>query len=318
MKKIFFIFAFCSSFLYAQGIYFSEPTSSHVDYIYASGQGPIQYNFYHANDIIVYQYYARLKYPDGSYSSWNAGTDAGETGGWWVSKEGTYQIEGKAYVQNIFYGGPYWAERSPFSFSVVDNYSPSIPTNFSGNVVSGHPVLSWSANTEADLEGYVIDRWDGSWEYGIVTTSLTAYTDYDVDINPMFEDIIKYRIRSKDINNNYSNYTSEVQFTDAVLHKNNHNYIQVSVKVDEFKLNSVYPNPFNPSTNILYSLPEPEFVNLAVFDMLGKQVEVLVNQYMEAGIHSVSFNANNIAAGTYIVMMRAGTYTKSEKILLVK
>ena len=60
------IFIIFNTLLYSQGIYFSEPTSCHIDYVGTSGQGPIAYNWYHANDLVVYQYYAKLTYPDGT------------------------------------------------------------------------------------------------------------------------------------------------------------------------------------------------------------------------------------------------------------
>lgn len=125
MKQVVMFILLCSSIVFSQGIYFSEPTSSHIDYIYASGEGPIVWNFYHANDIVVYRYYAKLTYPDGSQTEWTTSDNGvGKIGGWWVSEAGTYQIQGKAWVKSIFGGSEYWAFRKPFSFNVVDNYAP--------------------------------------------------------------------------------------------------------------------------------------------------------------------------------------------------
>jgi len=103
MKRIILFILLSSSIIFSQGIYFTEPTSSHVDYIYQSGSGPIDWNFAHANHIYVYEYFARLTYPDGSQTNWTTSDNgAGEIGGWWVIKAGTYQIEGKSLGYKYF------------------------------------------------------------------------------------------------------------------------------------------------------------------------------------------------------------------------
>lgn len=83
-----------------------------------------------------------------------------------------------------------------------------------------------------------------------------------------------------------------------------------------------YPNPFNPSTKINYSLKEAGLVSLKVFDILGREVAMLVNDIKEAGYHSVEFNASSasggLPSGVYIYTLQANGYTDSKKMLLVK
>lgn len=86
----------------------------------------------------------------------------------------------------------------------------------------------------------------------------------------------------------------------------------------EFALFKNYPNPFNPSTNIRFSLAAPGKVTLTVYDVLGNTVAVLVNGQMEAGAHTVAFNAANMASGLYIYELRSGTKTLQNKMLLLK
>jgi ligand-binding sensor domain-containing protein len=85
-----------------------------------------------------------------------------------------------------------------------------------------------------------------------------------------------------------------------------------------YKLLQNFPNPFNPATVISYHLPENTFVTLEVFDMLGREVKVLVRERESAGDHSVTFDASNLSSGTYICRMTAGGYVKAEKMILVK
>ena len=79
-----------------------------------------------------------------------------------------------------------------------------------------------------------------------------------------------------------------------------------------------YPNPFNPSTVISYQLPSNAFVVLKVFDVLGREVETLVDQRESAGNHSVTFNASSLPSGVYLYRLQAGVYHDTKKLLLLK
>lgn len=85
-----------------------------------------------------------------------------------------------------------------------------------------------------------------------------------------------------------------------------------------FKLYNNYPNPFNPSTSIKYDVPKNTFVNLSVYDILGRLVTNLVNQDMTAGRYDVVWDAKNYASGTYIYKLEAGDFSDVKKMILVK
>jgi len=87
---------------------------------------------------------------------------------------------------------------------------------------------------------------------------------------------------------------------------------------EAFGLSQNYPNPFNPTTTIGYSIPAPSSLLLAIYNINGQLVETLVNTQMEAGYHSVVWNADNFASGVYIVKLTVGSYTKTQKVLLMK
>ena len=86
---------------------------------------------------------------------------------------------------------------------------------------------------------------------------------------------------------------------------------------DEIIINA-YPNPFNSSTTISFSLPQQEKIELIVYDVLGRKVAELVNQTMEAGKYNIDFNASNLSSGTYIYKITAGQFSGSKKMLLIK
>jgi len=85
-----------------------------------------------------------------------------------------------------------------------------------------------------------------------------------------------------------------------------------------FVLYQNYTNPFNPSTVISYDLPGNSFVNLKVFDILGREVIQLVNQWKMAGTHSVTFNASLLPSGVYFYRLQTGIGTMTKKMLLIK
>jgi len=87
---------------------------------------------------------------------------------------------------------------------------------------------------------------------------------------------------------------------------------------EDFNLHSIYPNPFNPVTNIIYGLPEHVNVQILVYDLSGKQIETLINQFQTPGYHSVNWNADNYPSGVYFVKIVAGNYINTQKLMLVK
>lgn len=86
----------------------------------------------------------------------------------------------------------------------------------------------------------------------------------------------------------------------------------------EIKLNQNYPNPFNPSTVISFSIPENSHVNLAVFDITGKQVSELTNGRMAAGSHEVNFNASGLSSGIYFYKLMVNNQIFTRKLTLLK
>ncbi len=87
---------------------------------------------------------------------------------------------------------------------------------------------------------------------------------------------------------------------------------------DSFKLNAAYPNPFNPSTIISYSLRTSHHARLAVYDLLGREVAVLVDGVLPAGSHSVNFNASGLSSGIYLVRLESEGQVATQRVTLLK
>lgn len=87
---------------------------------------------------------------------------------------------------------------------------------------------------------------------------------------------------------------------------------------NSISLNQNYPNPFNPSTQISFNLPSSMNVNLAVFDMLGREVVTLLNGKAKAGLNYISYNASNLSSGIYFYRLIAGNEVATKKMILIK
>ncbi len=85
-----------------------------------------------------------------------------------------------------------------------------------------------------------------------------------------------------------------------------------------FTLEQNYPNPFNPATTISFSLPKASNVTLTVYNVLGQRIATLVNNHLDAGSHTVSFNAAKYASGVYFYRLEAGSYVALKKMMLLK
>jgi hypothetical protein len=95
--------------------------------------------------------------------------------------------------------------------------------------------------------------------------------------------------------------------------------INVTVsRPENYELTQNYPNPFNPTTKIEFVLPVDEKVTLKVYDMLGREVNTLLDEVLAAGHHDVEFNASSLASGTYIYVLSTPNYRKIKKMMLIK
>ena len=85
-----------------------------------------------------------------------------------------------------------------------------------------------------------------------------------------------------------------------------------------YALEQNYPNPFNPSTSIRYTIAEDGFVKLAVYNLLGEEVSILVNTTQKAGRYEVAFNASKLSSGVYVYRIESANFTASKKLILMK
>ena len=86
----------------------------------------------------------------------------------------------------------------------------------------------------------------------------------------------------------------------------------------EYKLHNNYPNPFNPVTKINYAIPKQVFVSLKIYDIAGREIKTLVNEFMQAGYYTVYFDGSELSSGVYFYKIKAGDFICTKKMVLIK
>lgn len=140
-----------------------------------------------------------------------------------------------------------------------------------------------------------------------------SWTDNTISTAQLGNDAIaQYRITIDD--NSTPANTSPNSDVREISYSNN----MLSTTGKSFLLSQNYPNPFNPTTTIDFTLPERAVVSLKVFDALGREVVVLLNESRESGVHQVSFNASALSSGVYYYTLRYGSVSQTKKMILAK
>ncbi len=181
-------------------------------------------------------------------------------------------------------------------------------SSFNATTSGADVELKWTTSTEINNQGFQVERMnpEGLFEqvgyvagFGTATEPKSySFTDTKLD-----DGDYTYRLKQIDFDGTYT-YSEEVN-------------IKVEIPL-EYSLEQNYPNPFNPSTTIKYSIPEEGFVKLAVYNMLGEEVSMIVKGTHKAGRYEVNFNASQLSSGVYIYRIETTNFTMSKKLMLMK
>jgi len=201
-------------------------------------------------------------------------------------------------------GNTLWVSGSP---------TPVELSSFSAVIIENGIKLKWRTETEVNNYGFEVERQVGGWQTAVGNWELMGFVEGHGNSNSpknyefIDENILsgKYAYRLKQIDNDGTYEFSKV----------------IEIDVDApigYELSQNYPNPFNPTTTIKFNLPESEVVNIVVYDILGTAVKTLVDEFKEAGIHIINFDASEFASGTYVYRIETSNYIAIKKMLLIK
>ncbi|NWF90172.1 MAG: PQQ-binding-like beta-propeller repeat protein [Ignavibacteriaceae bacterium] len=227
-------------------------------------------------------------------------------------------------------GKVHWV--SPNTYGTVSDLS-------NGAIAISDSFLCYAIWENADNKGqlHTIDKITGShlWQYtfdttGTFTPMIANGTVYIVQW--VTASVWGFDLRTGDI----VFYDNSEQYLGQPIAANNTLYVGALGKVTAFnnlstdinfsfvekqklfKLFPNYPNPFNPSTTISFFLPHDDFVKLAVYNIQGEEVEVLINNELPAGLHKTLLNASTLASGVYFYKITASNFNRTKKIALIK
>jgi hypothetical protein len=186
--------------------------------------------------------------------------------------------------------------------------TPIKTENFTISQNNNSVIINWITTLETNNLGFEIERKfsnNSFMKIGFVKGKGTSSErwSYSFIDNRIPSGIYTYRINQVDMN--------------GTVHCLKEFNIEVG-KILQYSLDQNYPNPFNPSTTIKYQIPKTGFVNLKVFDLLGRVVATLVNEEKPAGKYSVDFNASKFSSGVYIYELKTKDFTSCKKMMLTK
>ena len=203
------------------------------------------------------------------------------------------------------------------------------------NIYSQQPVLSYPANGSVINTLTPILQWGGlganhsrvrvqvDTTYNfffptVIDVELPQYTtSFSVPIGRLQYNKLYYWKVGAYYYPGYYYYSTVFSFTSTITGIN----IVSEESPDKFNLSQNYPNPFNPSTKIRFEIPAASSVAqtfLSVFDVLGKQVALLVNQNLQPGTYDVNWSASDFPSGIYFYTLKSGDYKQTRKMILIK
>ncbi|MBK9333671.1 MAG: T9SS type A sorting domain-containing protein [Ignavibacteria bacterium] len=197
-------------------------------------------------------------------------------------------------TNNGFYNNPLPVELSSFT-SVVD-----------GNNVN----LLWSTTMEINSRGFEIERKSSSAEW-INIGFIEGSNNSNVTVNYNYKDRFlskgnyNYRLKQIDFNGNYEYFDLNTDVS-----------IGIPVK---YSLSQNFPNPFNPSTTINFSIPENSRIDLKIYDLNGREVRTLINnEFRNADYYSLNVNLAGLSSGVYFYTLTGSNFIETKKMTLIK
>lgn len=265
--------------------------------------------------------YAQI--PNAGFENWESN---GNPVDWWTNNapgvfttitktsdahSGSWAVEGNVEtVSGIGVG--------PAIISGVDG--DGIPINFRPVAITGYYKFTSINSDYMQVQANLMKNGAG---VGVGAANLNpagSYSQFNIEIYYISEDVPDTAIIAVFIagNGGFPNVGSKM-FVDDLAWSNSTDVKDLGNGIPQnFELMQNFPNPFNPSTKIRYSIPEISFATIKVYDMLGNEVATLVDEEQAAGNYETDFNAAGLSSGMYFYTLKAGNFVETKKMLLLK
>ncbi|MFA5832140.1 MAG: S8/S53 family peptidase [Bacteroidota bacterium] len=194
---------------------------------------------------------------------------------------------------------------------------PAAPQNLSYINNGGHPKISWSANSEWDVTKYEIwrDMGSGYSKIAEVNSPTTSYDDYDLTIGGSNPNSAWYYVKAKDLTNLLSNGSSSLRVRYSGVQNEMLEIVQIP---SHPTLYQNFPNPFNPTTTIKYSVPNEQYVSIKIFNGVGQEITTITEGVKQPGFYQIEYDAKHLSSGLYFYTMSTGNTKITQKMLLQK
>lgn len=227
-------------------------------------------------------------------------------GGTW--SDPSFNYTGTLEFYNMMRGylpNPPYPAGIPFPENVAD-YTVSGCYLLTGDPVSGTGKLDGIVDTAGDRRIIVVN---GPFNMNLNDTAEIVIALTTASGNDYLESVTELRKNAFSADSAFQTYVDSTYVVAA------------DTRIDNklsYTLSQNYPNPFNPSTIIRYSVPTAEKVVIKVYDMLGNEIAVLLNEEKPAGIYELTWNASDLPSGVYFYQLKAGNFIKTKKMILLK
>jgi len=194
-------------------------------------------------------------------------------------------------------------------------------TSFTANNQNGNVALTWHTGSETENLGYLLERSESNED---AWTVIVSYLNDDALIGhgtTTGSNTYQYTDDTVQPGVSYVYRLGDIDYNNCITW---HDEIEITIEAEDlevpstFGLENIYPNPFNPSVNISYSLENEAQTELSVYDINGKKVTTLINDMISAGTHNLLWQPMNISTGIYIVRLNADNINSMQKIIYVK
>lgn len=194
---------------------------------------------------------------------------------------------------------------------VYDGPLPVDIVSFNGSADQNNVTLSWQTSWELNNDRFEIRRKINGSDNWVIAGSIRGagnsneIMNYSYTDNNLTSGQYEYKLVSIDYDGN------------AIADNSPITTVEVGVPMN-FSVSQNYPNPFNPVTKIDFQLPVDALVNVKVYDMTGREVANIINEFKTAGYHTFQFDGSNLASGMYVYRISAGNFSSTKKMLMVK